>query len=361
MKIAHFQVLLELSSSKFLVARKNKLYIYDKIKGDCSYIGKLPLTFLQNILINFKITARLFRLVNIVCCPFNQDEVLLGFNHSFYNIDLKNKVISYLYSVDKGKRPLYFENVMDNEIVPEGIYFGDYFGNSARKEVAIYRIDKVNKRKEIVYTFKEGMINHVHSLKIDYNNNCIWIFTGDFDRAAAIWQVKKKFEIVQPVVRGKQIYRACVASCDNSSVVYATDTPFQQNYLRKLVMEDGVWRSREIAKVNGSVIYGCQINDSLIFSTAVEPNGIYKNRIHALFSRKRGNGIADDYCYVYLYSFKDSSLKIIYKSKKDRLPYATFQFGALVFPNLNGHKISELPIFHLATNKYDLETIFLKL
>ena len=101
------------------------------------------------------------------------------------------------------------------------------------------------------------------------------------------------------------------------------------------------------------------MGDYLIFSTDVESDGIYKNRLDALTSRKLGKGIKDYYAYLYAFDLKKHNLNIIYKSKKDILPFVVFQFGAIMFPHgeCDGRVI---PAFHVALKKHQLKTLMIK-
>lgn len=54
-------------------------------------------------------------------------------------------------------------------------------------EVRIYK--RINaKYWGPIYTFEKEAINHIHNIIPDEKNKCVWILTGDFDNAAAIWR-----------------------------------------------------------------------------------------------------------------------------------------------------------------------------
>lgn len=355
----NFIPLIVLSDSSFLVCKRGYLCLYNLSTDQYVNLSRLPLSFMKMVFSYFKLTARLLRLINVVCCQLNENEVIIAFDGAVYNLYINERKLEYLYSLDKGRRPLGFENVPENSFIKEGIYYGDYYGNSEKREINIYRIDKKNKIKEIVYTFAKGEINHVHAIKFDDYNKTLWIFTGDFGDAAAIWKVSESFKRVELVLSGNQNYRSCVVTCNNGELIYATDTPFKQNTLRRLFFENECWQSGEIEKINGSVIYGIRVTDKFVFSSTVEPNGYYTNRLNALLTRKRGDGIYDNYIYLYVYDYSNKSLKIMYKQEKDSWPYTSFQFGAFMFPYSINQDSSQLPVFHVATKKNDLKTVIL--
>lgn len=150
--------------------------------------------------------------------------------NKLYELNLTNHVISNGFSCEKGTRPLLFTKVKDIEGFDDGIYFGGYLGNMAKNPVNIYHRIGVD-NWEVVYTFPHGAINHVHNIVADNYRNCLWIFTGDFDEAAAIWKVTDNFKRVERVVCNNQKYRGCVAYSLPEGLLYATDAPFTDDYI----------------------------------------------------------------------------------------------------------------------------------
>ena len=77
-----------------------------------------------------------------------------------------------------------------------------------------------------------------------------------------------------------------------------------------------------------------------------------------IFGRKRGSGIKDDYVHLYCGNI-DKGFEEIYKERKDRLPFYTFQFGAFKFPQ--GVNNSDILSFQpLATMDNDMDLISFK-
>ncbi len=68
-----------------------------------------------------------------------------------------------------------------------------------------------------------------------------------------------------------------------------------------------------------------------MFSSTVEGDGRNTSKLEFFFGRKRGAGIKDDYVHLYCGNLS-GGFKEIYKEKKDRLPFYTFQFGVFKFP-----------------------------
>ena len=256
-------------------------------------------------------------------------------------------------------RSLYITEVNNIEGFQDCIVFGEYFNNPEKKEVKIFS-KSVDTEWKTTYAFLEGEINHIHNIIPDKYEKCLWILTGDFGNSSAIWKVEENFKKVECVLRGKQIFRSCIGFPTREGLIYATDTPFSKNSVRLLYKNnaDDNYYSKHIQDINGSCIYGCRYNDKLYFSTVVESNGVYKNRFHALLSRCKGDGIKD--YKSYLYKEDGRKFKIVYSSEKDALPFVPFQFGSIQFPAVDFH-FDVLPLYHVASKKYDLSTLLLKI
>ena len=340
--------------------RKSQLIVHHLRNESFELIGRLPLSTKERLLMNFTLAARAMRLVNFTCCQMGYDKVLLAYRSVVYLVEITKKDIQKLFAVDKGKRPLFFCNIKaGSKKTKAGIYYGDYCGNNSKNPINIYYLDPHTYEKKVVYTFEKGVVNHVHNVVYDEGRDCIWVFTGDFGDAAAIWRTTDSFKTIECVLKGNQDYRADVVTIHRGDIWYATDAPFAPNHLMRLSEENEGWSLEKVAPLNGPVIYGGRMGDNLVFSTDVESDGIYKNRFEILTSRKLGKGIKDYYAYLYSLNLNRKDLRVIYKCKKDIFPFVVFQFGAIMFPHgeCDGRII---PSFHVALNKHQLKTLMIK-
>ena len=339
--------------------RKSQILVHNYKSDELELVGELPLSFKQKVLMHFSLTARALRLVNFTSIPLDETRVLFAYRGVAYLVDILHKEIKSVYNIDKGKRPLFFCLVKEgNHKTKAGIYYGDYCGNQDKEPINILYVNPETFEKKVVYTFEKGLVNHIHNVVFDEGRDCIWVFSGDFDDAAAIWRTSDSFKTVECVLRGNQDYRADVVTIFEGDIWYATDTPFAPNHLMRLYEKQGKWAVEKVAPLKGPVIYGGRMGDKLVFSTDVESDGIYKNRFEALTSRKLGKGIKDYYAYLYSFDLNNKELKEIYRCKKDILPFVVFQFGAIMFPGgyCDGRVI---PAFHVGLNKYPLKTLYL--
>lgn len=350
-----------IDEDRLLIFKRGSLYVFNaqflvyekKIRS-----FKIPIRF--KILYSNRLIIRIFRLNRIISLGGDEGVIFFIYNNVIYKLDVNEDICERFAEIDRSKKTLKAIYVKNNNTFSEGIYYGEYFSNPKKSNCSIYYID-LNGTKKCVYTFHKGSINHIHSLLEDRSNECIWIFTGDFDNAAGIWKATRNFQDVEPILIGKQEYRACIGFWDKhySRLVYATDTPFKPNTLRTLSCINGKWTSSVLHNINGSVIYGLETSKYLFFSSTVESNGIYKNRFDLFISRKKGDGIKDYFTYLYQFNKETQELKIIFKQKKDLLPFVLFQFGTMIFPSGTWSR-DFIPILCIATKKYDLKTLFIK-
>lgn len=293
----------------------------------------------------FRYIHRLARLGIRASIAINENKILLSKGNHIYELDLTSGQLSNGFYCGVGIRPLCFTSVKGITTIDDGIYFGGYLGNSDRAPVNIYKYIGKDEWK-VVYTFPQGSINHVHSIVSDTYRDCLWILTGDFDEAAAIWRVTDNFQECERVCFNNQKYRACVAFAVPEGLLYATDTPFSDNYI--YVLNPDTYQLNVIQDIKGSCIYGCQWKDKYVFSSTVEGDGRSTSRLEFYFGRRRGVGIKDSYVHLYIGNLTNG-FEDVYKEKKDFLPYYTFQFGVFKFPygNNNSNRLYFQPI---ATN-----------
>lgn len=298
---------------------------------------------------------RLLRMGVRAAWALDEDNVLLSVGNTIYELNLKSGILSDGYFCGEGVRPLVFTQVEGISTIDSGVYFGAYLSNMDKNPVSVYK--RIGQDKwDVVYTFPQGTINHIHTIVNDPYRDCLWIFSGDFDEASAIWKVTDNFKKVERVCCNNQKYRGCVVFAVAEGLLYATDAPFFDNFIYMMNPVD--YSVKMIAPIDGSCIYGCQWNDKYVFSSTVEGDGRNTPRMEFYFGRKRGAGIKDEYVHMYCGNIKEG-FKEIYKEKKDIMPYYTFQFGVFKFP-YGINNTDTLYFQPIATNKNDLRLMMLK-
>lgn len=302
-----------------------------------------------------KLLARLLRLGARAAEPIDNTSIVFSMGSYLYELNIYTGELSKGYYCGDGIRPLIFTNVNGINGFEDGLYFGGYLGNMEMKPVSVYHRFGVDKW-ETVFTFPQGTINHVHNIVADPYRQCLWLFTGDFDEASAIWKVTDNFKKVERLVCNDQKYRGCVVFALPEGLLYATDAPYADDYI--FLMNPDSCEVKELLPIDGSCIYGCQWNDKYVFSSTVEGDGRNNTRWQFYFGRKRGAGIKDEYVHMYMGNLHEG-FKEIYKEKKDCMPFYTFQFGVFKFPY--GVNNSDTLYFQpVATKKNDLTLMSIK-
>lgn len=341
-----------LNEDEILLSKKNTLYVYSISKDSITKLLALPSTSFKAFAINFKFLSRILRLGVKYALSISKDAIIIAFNRSLYTININTKTYKKTFTLTRGSRPLSITQVENIEGFDDMICFGEYFENFNRQPVHIYK--KVGQSWDIAYTFPKNTIEHIHAIVPDKYRNCLWILTGDFNSAAAIWMVKDNFSQVTSILANDQIYRSCVGYSLPEGLLYATDSQFETNSIRLLSQKNGQWLSQHIRDINGPVIYGCEMKDNYFFSTSVEGISHTKNVFLKYFDRKPGPGVKDNNSYIIGGNLKEG-FKVLSKNKKDVYPFILFQFGTTTFPS-GKNKTNLLFSYNTALKKDNLST-----
>lgn len=217
-----------------------------------------------------------------------------------------------IFVIPRGSKPL---NIC---IASSGnLYFGEYFQNMGKQAVNIYGSEDNGQNWNVVYTFPEGNINHIHGLFFDKYTNRIWVATGDRENECIIGYTEDEFKTFVEVFRGGQEYRTCQLFFYKDFIAFGTDTQYQQNVIKKF--DRKTLEITELQQVQGSVIKGGQVGDVAFISTTVEPSDVNTDKWAHLWVTKDGLHWEEKY-----------------KAKKDWLPATLFQFGTFEFPQYYG-------------------------
>lgn len=283
--------------------------------------------FKERIVSKDRIISRALRLGIRAGLAIDDETILLSVSNMVYEYNIKAKKISRGFSLGERIRPLSFSSISEVNSFRDGIVFGGYLVNPNKKAVNIYRRKGVD-NWEIVYTFTEGVINHIHNIVPDPYADCLWVLTGDSEGSVALWKATGDFKKMECIKSGSQEYRACVAFATQKGLLYATDSPNDQNHIKILERNGQV---EDIAKIAGSCIYGCKWGEQFVFSTSVEPDStIRRGRLAGLLNREKGPGINDYYSHIYM-GTPELGFRVIHTAKKDLFPYS-FQLGTIMFP-----------------------------
>ena len=260
----------------------------------------------------FALTRRFMRAeITGYYCLDNGDQLAIA-KKGIFLCKHGNRPYEKCFLIPRGSKPL---NLC---FVPSGnIYFGEYFQNMEKQAVNIYCSEDNGQTWNVVYTFPEGSINHIHGLFFDKYTNRIWVATGDRENECIIGYTEDEFKTFVEVFRGGQEYRTCQLFFYKDFIVFGTDTQYQQNVIKKF--DRKTLEITELQQVQGSVIKGGQVGDVAFISTTVEPSDVNTDKWAHLWVTKDGLHWEERY-----------------KAKKDLLPATLFQFGTFEFPQYYG-------------------------
>jgi len=227
--------------------------------------------------------------------------------NAIYKFDSNNGTISHSVAVPRGSRPLTVCQTRDGVIL-----WGEYFRNPNRDEVNIYASRDNGDSWQVIYTFRQR-VRHVHGVFYDPSDDKVWVTTGDDDEESAIWVTGNMFKTLDRVIGGDQSSRAFHLIFMDDYVYFGTDTPYKVNRICR--MDKRTYRVERLAAVDGSVYWGCKVNDYIFFSTAVEPSKVNTNKYASIWGSL--NGV---------------NWKCIRKYKKDIWPLIYGQAGQIYLP-----------------------------
>lgn len=291
-------------------ARGYKICKYDLKTGNFFHYASVKDTA-YSIFSQFFLTRRLFRaeVTKLYCLDYGI-QLLIAKKGIFRKEELSS-TFTKVFHVPRGSRPM-------NLCVDEKgkIFFGEYFSNLKKEPVNIYKSEDFGETWDVCYTFTRGNINHIHGIYYDSFTTRKWIVTGDRKNECIIGYTEDNFETIQEVFRGGQNYRACYLLFYKDYIIYATDSQYIKNNIKKIDRETLV--IEDIREIEGSGIYGTQSRNVSMISTTVEESSVNKDQSS------------------YLYASMDGlNWEKLAGYPKDIWHKNLFQFGSLVFPRFD--------------------------
>lgn len=300
--------MLYMSNDFWILAKGYRLYKYDIAEKSWNYFSRVK-DPLYAVFSEFFLTKRLFRaeITNMYC--LKSGAMLCIAKKGIFKYNNESRLFHKCYSVRKGSRPLSL--CVDNN---DFVYFGEYFSNTERNPIHIYKSEDEGNTWQIAYTFPKGTINHIHGIFRDPYTEKLWYTTGDIGNECIIGYSDNGFNSVVDVFKGDQGVRACILFFYKDRIVYCADSEYENNYIREINRETK--EIRNICQVEGPCIYGTQAGDLALFSTSVEPSKVNK----------------DKHCHLW-YTVNGKDWHKILSFRKDPWEITLFEFGTFFFPN----------------------------
>lgn len=237
-------------------------------------------------------------------------------------ITISNSIIRSIYNIETCRKPL---NICYNPL-NNSIYWGDYTATNKVQPINIYHSKDSGKNWDIVYTFSPGIIRHIHNIIYDYFQDHYLILTGDKDEESGIWKTKD-FKKVEPLLIGKQTFRAVSLIPLQSGLIIPTDTELERNHIQYYSYSDNKLYS--VKEIPTSAIDSRRINDISFVSTMYEPSKINKIKKVKLY-----------------YSINNKKWHTFLSLNKDILPSKYFQYPLIAMPLYNREYCNNLYYFN---------------
>lgn len=303
----HF-VTLYIDKDRWLVAKGYRLYIYNPRKRTLKYFSRLS-DKKNECLAYFSLTRRLFRAEITHLYHFQQDTWMCIAKKALFKYNKISGMFEKCCDIEKGARPMNLCQAVDGTI-----YYGEYCFNPQRKPMRIFCSKDNGDTWEVAYTFRDGEINHIHGIFNDPYTGMLWVATGDDDVACIFGYTEDGFRTLVKKYEGTQQYRVCVPLFTEKKIFFATDSQYEQNYIRCIDRETG--EVNDLQPIQGSGIYAVQNGNLMMVSTTVEPSKVN----------------LDQWSHLW-YSWDGYNWKELMSFRKDMWKKTYFQFGSIRFPH----------------------------
>jgi len=327
-------VVLYISTHYWVISKGYNLFYYYPDTGQFHFFSTIA-DKKHRDLSKFGLFRRLFRAEITHLYHFQNDTWMCIAKKGLFKYRKDTKSFEKCCDIEKGSRPMNLCQGSDGSI-----YYGEYCYNPDRKPMSIYQSKDNGDTWTVAYEFKAGEINHIHGIFNDPYTGRLWVATGDDDKACVFGYTEDGFKTLVREYEGSQQCRVCVPLFTKDEIIFATDSQYEQNYIRAIDRKTG--EVRNIQPIQGSGIYAVQFGNRMMVSTTVEPSKVNK----------------DNYSHLW-YSEDGHHWEEISKYKKDWLPKIYFQFGSIRFPYYEGES-DELIFTGRALKGIDGKTVILK-
>ena len=264
----------------------------------------------QKLLSSNRLSRQLLREGIHHLVPLKNGDIFLTSKRKAYTVGQDGQVKS-IFTGYVGNKPAH-QGVC---VTPDGtVFFGEYSVNlDHRNETRLYRSTDHAMSFQTVLTFPKN-VRHIHFIKYDPYENCLWLGTGDADAECHLMRSADNGDTWETVGTGSQNWRAIGVCFCEDALIWGTDAgsvPDQNHIIR---MDRKTRQVEVIADAEGPC-HGCaSFSDGRVFiSTGVEGGENEKDR------------------YARLKQIEDGKVMTILKKKKDIFPLI-LQYGVIRFP-----------------------------
>jgi hypothetical protein len=181
------------------------------------------------------------------------------------------------------------DSVLHGGICEDGegwIYVGEYFMNPERCAVHIYRLDPRLGAWEIAHTFQAGAVRHVHGIYRDpFDDQALWVTSGDAAGECYLFRTRDRFETLERIGEGTQLWRAVRLFFTEEHVCWITDSQLEQNHSCRWDRRNGQLTVGQ--QVGAPAWYGTTTREELHLAfTTVEPGPAVHRRTAGIFASR---------------------------------------------------------------------------
>ena len=265
----------------------------------------------------------------MTCCRIltqgtrNDIRILLPLQNSNLLVSAKRKVLIYspegeivnIWTEFQGNKPGH----QGACVTPEGtIFFTEYLLNPNRDhDIKLWRSTDNGMTFQVVKTWPAGDIRHLHFVKWDSYEKCLWLGTGDYGENGSENRLYKSVdngENWELIGQYSQDWRAIGVCFTKDALLWGTDAGSCPDTVHFVKMDRQTRKLEILADFEGPC-HGCASykDGRAFFSTGVEGGENEKDR------------------YARLKEYKNGKLETLWELKKDIWPLI-LQYGVMRFP-----------------------------
>ena len=203
--------------------------------------------------------------------PLKNGNLLVVVKRKLYILSSEGKVLN-AWSEFKGNKPVH-QGVC---VTPEGtIFFGEYVLNPNRDMVVkLWRSVDDGMSFEVVKTFASAEIRHIHFIKWDVYEKCLWMGTGDYgegNRECCLYRSEDNGVTWSLIGQGSQDWRAIGVCFTEDALLWGTDAGSCSDTVHFIRMDRKTREIEVVADFEGPC-HGCASyrDGRAFFSTGVE-------------------------------------------------------------------------------------------
>lgn len=231
----------------------------------------------------FRLSRQALRIGIHHLLPLKNGNILVSAKRRTYILNSNGQVVN-IFQGYQGNKPGH-QGVC---LTPDGtIIFGEYLLNTDRsKAVNLYRSVDNGATFEIIKTFAPGEIRHIHFIKWDPYDHCLWLGTGDYgdnNNENRLYRSFDNGDTWELIGFGSQDWRAIGICFTPTHLVWGTDAGSCPDTVH-LVRMSRETHSLEILEDFEGPCHGCAsyADSRLFFSTGVEGGENEKDRTSRL-------------------------------------------------------------------------------